>query len=585
MRQDKGMAGGGGADLFAATSPPATRGPWSFLGWLVLQQRRRVALGAVLGTAWMAGLVLPPYLLSRAVDALSDSSRGSVLAWSAALVVTGGILAWLGIWRHRTMTKVRMDAAFRTVSVVTAHAVRLGATQHRRSRAGEAVAIGMVDASTLGRSLTVTGPGVGAVLAYAVIAVLLFQVSALLAVVVLGGVFVLALMLGPAVGSLEKVGAVYRGQQGVLTGRIVDIIGGLSVLNGLGGKEAYAGRFRHASRELQRQGYRVGRVTSLIQAAGLAVPTLFLAVVVWLAARLAAEGAITVGELVAVFGYAAVLVVPVSSFVEAAVDISRALVAGRRVTDFLSIERNDTGRTADVQTGSDLTDSASGISVPAGSFTVIAAAHQADAVALVDRLGGFRPGGIWGSRPVTELDPEVLRAQVLVADNDADLFAGTLAEVVAGRNEVDETEVLRALEVAVADDIVHGLPDGLASQLDSGAGNLSGGQRQRIRLARALVGDPAVLLAVDPTSAVDAATEARIVERLVRARRSRTTVVTSTSALMLAEADQVQLLAGERLIASGTHADLLRDVPAYAALVLRGEAPDHPDRADGEGAP
>ena len=94
---------------------PPTRGPWSYLAWLVLQQRRRVALRAFLGTVWMVGLMLPPFLLSRAVDGLADAERDAMLAWSAALVVVGAVLAWLGIWRHRTMTQVRMDAAFRTV--------------------------------------------------------------------------------------------------------------------------------------------------------------------------------------------------------------------------------------------------------------------------------------------------------------------------------------------------------------------------------------------------------------------------------------------------------------------------------------
>lgn len=190
----------------AASSVPPTRGPWSYLAWLVLRQRRRVALGAFLGSVWMVGLVVPPYLLSRAVDSLADAQRHAIIAWSAALVVSGGILAWLGVWRHRTMSKVRMDAAFRTVSVVTAQAVRLGATLSRQSRAGEVVAIGIGDVWTIGRSLTVTGPGVGAALAYVVIAVLLFQVSALLAVVVLCGVPVLALILGPALGLLQNVG-------------------------------------------------------------------------------------------------------------------------------------------------------------------------------------------------------------------------------------------------------------------------------------------------------------------------------------------------------------------------------------------
>lgn len=566
----------------ATRSAPPTRGPWAYLAWLVWRQRRRVTLGAFLGTAWMVGLVVPPYLLSQAVDALVDADRRVVLAWSAALVVSGAVLAGLGIWRHRTMSQVRMDAAFRTVSVVTAQAVRLGGTLRQRSRAGEVVAIGIGDVWTIGRSLTVTGPGVGAVLAYVAIAVLLFQVSALLAVVVLIGVPVLALILGPALGRLQNTGTAYRSQQGTLTGRIVDIIGGLSVLNGLGGKETYARRFRRESQELQRQGYRVGRVTSLIQALGLGLPTLFVAVVVWLAARLAAEGAISVGQLVAVFGYAAVLVVPVSFFIEGAVDISRALVAGRRVTDFLSLRRDDEARNAEPPPDGDLIDSVSGVVAPAGSFTAIATARQEDAVALVDRLGGFRSGAIWSGQPVVEMDSRTLRERVLVADNDADLFAGSLAEVVAGRHRIDESEVRRALHIAAADDVLQGLPDGLASRIGSGGGNLSGGQRQRVRLARAILSDPTVLLAVDPTSAVDAATEASIVERLARERQGRTTVVTSTSALILAEADHVQLLAGDRLVASGTHASMLRDEPAYAALVFRGEAPEGPGVAGGD---
>lgn len=568
-----------------APSPPPTRGPWSYLAWLVVQQRGRVALGAVLGTVWTVGLALPPYLLSRAIDDLTRGRRDLVLGWAAALVVVGAVLAWLGIWRHRTMTRVRMDAAFRTVTAVSAHAIRLGATLARRSRTGEVLAIGVGDVWTIGRSLTVTGPGVGAALAYVVIAVLLFRVSALLAVVVLAGVPLLALILGPALGRLQRVGAPYRSQQSVLTGRIVDIVGGLSVLNGLGGKEAQADRFRAESQELLRQGYRLGRVTSLIQAVGLALPTLFSAAVVWLAARLAAEHMITVGELVGVYGYVAMLVVPVSSFIEGAVDIGAALVAGRRVTDFLALGRDeDAGGTAPPPAGGDLVDEASGLRLATGTFTAVATARQEDAAALVDRLGGFRPGATWNGRPVTEIDPAAFRAQVVVADHDADLFAGPLVEVVAGRHDRDESQVRRALHTAAADDVLRGLPDGLRSRVDSGGRNLSGGQRQRLRLARAALGDPAVLLAVDPTSAVDAATEATIVHRLARARRGRTTLVTSTSALVLAEADQVHLMDGQRLVASGTHAALLRTEPAYAALVLRGPAPEDP-RADDPGRP
>jgi len=547
------------------------------------RQRGRVALGALLGSTWMVGLALPPYLLSRAVDSLADGRWDAVLWWAAALVVVGGVLAALSIWRHRTMTRVRMDAAFRTMSEVSAHAVRLGATSARRVRTGEVVAIGSGDAWTIGRSLTATGPGVGAVLAYVVITVLLLRISALLAVVVLAGVPVLALILGPALGRLQKVGTPYREQQGRVTGRIVDVVAGLGVLHGLGGKAVYADRFRAESRQLLQQGYRVGRVTSVIQAVGLGLPTLFSAVVVWLAARLAAEGSLTVGELVAVYGYAAVLAVPVASFVENAVDLSQALVAARRVTDFLAVRRDSSGAAAPPGEG-DLVDEVSGLRITPGTFAAVATARHSDATALVERLGGFRPGATWAGQPVADLDPAPLHQRVLVADHDAEVFADSLAQVVAGRQDVDEVgeaAVLDALHTAAADDVVRGLPDGLGSRIDSGGRNLSSGQRQRVRLARAIVADPTVLLAVDPTSAVDAATEATIVDRLVRRRRGRTTLVTSTSALVLQGADEVHLLTDGRVVATGTHTSLLADHPAYAALVHRGEASD-PRPAVGE---
>ncbi|MET7446410.1 ABC transporter ATP-binding protein/permease [Streptomyces sp. NBC_01696] len=550
---------------------PHTRGPWSYLAWLVSRQRGRVTLGAVLGSAWMMGLALPPYVLSRAIDSLAESQQNVVLGWTAVLLLVGGVLAGLSIWRHRTMTRVRMDAALRTVSEVNAHGIRLGDTMARRALTGEVVAIGGGDAWTIGRSLTATGPGVGAVLAYVVIAVLLLRISVPLAVVVLAGVPVLAMVVGPATRRLRTVGTPYREQQSRVTSRIVDIVAGLGVLNGLGGKALYAERFRAESQRLLQHGYRVGRVTSVIQAAGLGLPTLFSAAVVWLAARLAVEGSITVGELVAVAGYAAVLAVPVASFIEGALDLSQALVAARRVTDFLDVRPDSTGTAVPPGRG-DLIDEASGLRITPGTFAAVATAQHSDAVALFDRLGGFRPGATWAGQPTSELDPAQLHKQVLVADNDAALFAGSLAQVVAGRLDVadlGEAAILDALHTAAADDVVRGLPEGLGSRIDSGGRNLSGGQRQRVRLARATIADPTVLLAVDPTSALDAATEATVVDRLTHHRRGKTTLVTSTSALVLQGADEVHLLADGRVVASGTHTALLAN-PAYAALVHRG---------------
>jgi ABC-type multidrug transport system fused ATPase/permease subunit len=102
--------------------------------------------------------------------------------------------------------------------------------------------------------------------------------------------------------------------------------------------------------------------------------------------------------------------------------------------------------------------------------------------------------------------------------------------------------------------------------------SLSGGQRQRLVLARALLSDAEILVLVDPTSAVDAHTEARIARRLREARRGRTTVILTTSPLVLDQADRVVFLEAGRAVATGTHRELLRTSAAYRYAVTREEA-------------
>lgn len=214
-------------DASIAPGIPERRGPGWYLWWLITCQRGRCAAGAALGSAWMVGLTLPPFVLSRAVDdGLEPGRAGELAGWCAVLLGAGVVNAWLAIMRHRTMTRIRLDAVFRTAQVVVAHATRLGATLPRRVEAGEVVTIGFGDAAAMADTLTITGPGVGAVVAYGVVAVFLLSVSWLLAVVVLLGVPLFALSVGPLLGRLQGVQMAYREQQGGLAARFGDIVGG-----------------------------------------------------------------------------------------------------------------------------------------------------------------------------------------------------------------------------------------------------------------------------------------------------------------------------------------------------------------------
>ncbi|AXG81048.1 ABC transporter transmembrane domain-containing protein [Streptomyces paludis] len=570
-------------DLYMDPGIPDRRGAPRYLWWLVTSQRGRVAAGAGWGTVWMVGLTLPPYLLARAVDdGLAPGDRAAFLGWTGLLLAAGTLNAWIGMMRHRTMTRVRMDARFRTVRVVIRQAARLGATLPRRVTAGEVVTIGIGDVQAISQVLTIAGPGVGAVAAYAVVAVLLLSVSPLLAAVVLVGVPLLVGVVGPLLGRLQRVETVYRERQGALAARFVDIAGGLRVLSGLGGKDVYAARYRRDSAALRAEGYRVGAVSSWIDALAVGLPALFLAAVTWLAARLAAQGTISLGELVAVYGYVAVLTVPVWFFIEGGYDLSRGLVCARRVVRFLELEpelSDEDGVDEGVVAGGVLRDPASGVEIEPGLFTALVSARPAEAAAVADRLGRFTASdATWGGVRLDTIALPVLRDRILVADNEADLFAGTLRETVSGRAGRDPDAVARAVHTAAAQDIVLGLRDGLDSPVLAQGRNLSGGQRQRVRLVRALLAEPEVLIALEPTSAVDAHTEAALAARLRTARAGRTTVVTSTSPLMLEQADRVCFLVDGRTAAVGTHRELLTGRSGYRDLVARGAAEDERDR-------
>ena len=553
---------------------PARPGAGHVFRWLVVRQRGRVAAGSVFGTLSMTSLVLTPYLLGRAVDEGLAPGDGAALAgWTGALLAAGVASAALNILRHRTMSRVRMDGALRVAHAVLVHATRLGAVLPARTTTGEVTSIGLRDVIVVSTALTVAGPSVGAVVTYALLAVLMGMVSPALAVVVLLGAPLLAVCVGPLLARLRTVEATYRVREGALTARLLDVVGGLRVLAGLGGEDVIARGYRRACADLRAEGYRVGAISSWIEAVGAGLPVLFVGAVTWVAARTAAAGAMTVGDLLAVYGYAALLAAPVSALIEGAHQLSRGWVAADRVARFLAVEPHPVTGGAGPRSPARLQDPDSGVELAPGTFTALVSPRPADATAVVDRLGGFTPSdATWDGQPLGAVAAAEVRERILVAEPEAALFAGPLHDVLtpgAADGRAADPTLRRALSAAAVEEVVHGLPGGLAGHVDGDGRNLSGGQRQRVRLARALVADPEVLLAVEPTSALDAHTEAAVAAGLRAARVGRTTLVTTTSPLVLAHADTVCLLLDGRVAAAGTHEELLATDARYRAVVSR----------------
>jgi ABC-type multidrug transport system fused ATPase/permease subunit len=537
--------------------------------WL---QRGSVAGGAVFGILWMGSQALFPYGVGHAIDrGVARHDMSALGRWCGLLLAIGLLQAGSGVLRHRFAVTNYLVAAFRTQQWLVRHTVHLGASLTSQLSTGDVVSVGTTDTIAIASGIDITARLSGAVVTFVLVAVLLLHASVPLGLVILLGVPAFSLLLGPLLKPLHARQQKQRAEVGALTGLGADTVAGLRVLRGIGGEEAFVARYREQSQRVRATGVEVARSQSLLDATQVLVPGTFVVLVTWLGARFAVQGRITPGELVSFYGYSAFLLTPLRTLTEAADKVTRAVVGSRRLMTLLQATRvlvEPASPASEPPPGVPLSDPDSGFTAAPGLLTAVACGDPEEATALADRLARFVDSDArLGDVRLRDLPVAVVRRRILLADKSPVLFSGRLGDELG----CHRARVVEAVGTASAEDIVDALPDGLDTDVDEGARAFSGGERQRLLLARAVAADAEVLVLDEPTSAVDAHTEARIAGRLKAARRGRTTVLLTTSPLLLGAADAVALLVDGQVVATGTHRELLRSSPPYAALVLRGE--------------
>ena len=595
---------------------PPSLGAGALLRWLL----RRAAVPVTLATlaACTSNIIqaIVPAFLGQALDAgIENGLNGRVWGIGALLLVLFVVYAVGDTMLSYFGVTAWMRTAFDVDRLVGRQISATGKDLSRQVSTGEVATIIASDAGYLGNLIEYLPALLGAAASFLVVAVLMLRTSVSLGLIVILGMPLVAAIVTLVIRPLQKRQAVQREAQSAVTTITTDTVAGLRILRGIGGEDVFARRYRDASQELRRRGVEVASSQATLMTLQVLLPGLFAAIVVWVAARMAVAGSLTPGGLITFYGYTAYLSWPLWVFTSSVQDYTRAVVGARRLSRLLEVapaagslvERLSLDPAAAHPVSGDLVDTGSGLRLKEGRMTALVCPDPQVSADLATRLGRFTDAGptvTLAGRPLTTMPLEQVRASVVVSGATAQLFTGTLREALDVRGGPDpqpagledllraETErttgadvdqqvrpqereapgddrLIEAIEIADAGDVLTSLSEGLAGMITEKGRSLSGGQRQRVALARALLTEAPTLVLIEPTSALDSHTEARVAAQVHRARAGRTTVVVTASPLVLEACDEVVFLdsSGAELLRS-THRELMamaRDGHAQAA--------------------
>ncbi|POG47764.1 multidrug ABC transporter ATP-binding protein [Streptomyces sp. ZL-24] len=578
----------------------------------VAGQRRDVVVGSLLGAAHQTGEALVPVLIGLIVDrAVVRPDGGALALWLVVLAVVYAMLSYGFRFGARAGERAAEQAAHR----LRLDVVRRVLAPHGGAEAGRPpgalVNVATEDARRVGALNMALTLGVAAVVGVVAGAVLLLRASVPLGLLVLVGAPVLMALGHYLARPLEHRSEAEQERAAHASGVAADLVAGVRVLKGLRAERAAVARYRATSQASREANVRAARAAALQTGLMLTLTGAFIALVALVGGRLVLSGSIGLGALVSAVGLALFLPGPIAVLAWVGAELAKARASAARIADVLAAPGETTGGTvepdavpgaaartasgtdtpAPAATGPDAPTTAAtptpgelrlhrlghggldgiDLTVRAGEHLGIVVTDTADAATLLRclarRCDPDRGRIELDGTPLTELAPAALRSTLLVAEHDAQLFDGTLLDNVTAAAPAG-ADPHPAMDAAAVDEVAATLPGGTAGRIGERGSSLSGGQRQRVALARALAADRSVLVVHDPTTAVDAATEARIATGIRRARTGRTTVLVTSSPALLAATDRVVLIDGGTVSAEAPHEDLVRDHPVYRSAVL-----------------
>ena len=367
-------------------------------------------------------------------------------------------------------------------------------------------------------------------------------------------------------------------------------LSGVRVIRAFVREDHETARFAVANEEVTDVSMRAGRLFALMSPVVLLVLNVSSVAVIWFGAFRVDSGSMEVGTLTAYLSYLMQILMAVMMSTFMAVLIPRAAVCADRISEVLQTASSVVIRdnpvtdlpargTVELRGASFAFPGAEEPVVREVSFTAVrgrttaiigsTGAGKTTLVSLIPRLFDTTGGSVLvDGVDVRDLDPEVLWSRIGLVPQKPYLFSGTVATNLRyGRPDATDDELWTALEIAQARDFVEEMPGRLDAEISQGGTTVSGGQRQRLAIARALVKRPEIYIFDDSFSALDLATDARLRAALADRVAGATIIVVAQRVSSIMTADQILVLDDGRVVASGTHGDLLETSATYREIV------------------
>ncbi len=564
-------------------------------GWRLILQTIRpqgawVVSGVAAGIVWTAAKLTVPLIAAAAIDdGMRAGDQGKVIRLTILMVLVGVVQALSTGFRRYSAFRIALRTETDLRHRLFAHLQRLHFAFHDQAQTGQLMARANTDIQQVEQTVILIPLTIAAMFTLGGVLAIMLWKNAVLAVLALGALPFLNLAATRFSRRIAPVNHALQEELGGVSGVVEESLAGIRVVKGFGAERQQVRRLEAAADRVLERALAAAKLRSGFMPLVDFLPTISMVAILWYGGHQVLDGNLQVGDILAFNLYILMLIWPLRMTGMLIAQASRASAGAGRVHEILTTDpeiddaagavalppgpgelrfegvRFGYGPGRSVLDGLDLT-------IRGGEAVAIVGATgsgKTTVARLVPRFYDVEAGRILlDGVDVRDLRVDELRNAVGIVFEDTFLFSDSVRENISFADpDAPLDQVERAARLAGAAEFVEALPAGYDTVIGEHGFSLSGGQRQRIAIARAVLADPRILILDDATSSVDPTKEHEIRAALGEVMHGRTTLIIAHRPATIALADRVVLLGAGRVIATGTHTELLATSPEYRSVL------------------